>query len=63
MSANPDVDWQRGRLLARQTPTGAEVVEVNWVDHQECPANVPGSTAREEAYSDGGRGIPDIEIL
>ena len=62
-SRNPDVDWHRSRLLALQTPGGAEVVAVDRVDHQECPGNVAGSTAREEACSEGGGGIPDIEIL
>jgi hypothetical protein len=38
-------------------------VAVVWVDHRECPGNVPGSTAREEAYSEGGGGILDIQIL
>jgi len=36
---------------------------VDRVDHQECPRNVPGSTAREEACSEGGGGIRDIQIL
>jgi len=62
-SRNPDVNWQRGRLLALRTPGGAEVVAVDRVDHRECPGNVPGSTAREEARSKGGGGIPDIQIL
>jgi len=39
------------------------VVAMDRVDHQECPRNVPGSTAREEACSEGGGGIPDIQIL
>jgi len=39
------------------------VVAADRVDHQECPGNVPGSTAREEACSEGGGGIPDIQIL
>jgi len=50
-SRNPDVDWESGRLLALQHPGGAEVVAVDRIDHQECPGNVPGSTAREEACS------------
>jgi len=50
-SRNLDVDWQRGRLLALRTPGGAEVVAVDRVDHQECPVNVPGSTATEAAVS------------
>jgi len=62
-SRNPDVDWHSGRLLALRTPGGAEVVAVNRVDHQECPGNVPASTAREEACSQGGGGIPDNQIL
>jgi len=62
-SRNPDVDWQRGRHLALRTPWGAEVVAADRVDHQECPRNVPGSTAREEACSEGGSGSPDIRIL
>ena len=62
-SRNPDVDWQSGRLLAFRTTGGAEVVAVDRVDHQECPGNAPGSTAREEACSEGGSGIPDIQIL
>jgi len=62
-SGNPDLDWQRGRLLALGTPSGAEVVAVSWVDHQESPGNVPESTAREDACSERGGGIPDIEIL
>jgi len=60
---NPGVDCQSGRLLALQTPGGAEVVAVNRVEHQECPGNVPGSTTGEEACSEGGGGIPDIQIL
>jgi hypothetical protein len=39
------------------------VVAVNCVDHQECPRNVPESTAREEVCSEGGGGILDIQIL
>jgi len=62
-SRNPDVDCQSGRLLALQTPEGADVVAVDRVDHQECPGNAPGCTAREEACSEGGGGIPDIQIL
>jgi hypothetical protein len=62
-SRNPDTDWQSGRLLALGTPGGAEVVAVDQVDQQECPRNVPGSTAREEACSKGRGGIPDIQIL
>ena len=62
-SRNPDVDWQCGRLLALRTPAGAEVVAVDRVDHQECPGNVPGCTARQEACSEGGGGIPDIQKL
>jgi hypothetical protein len=62
-SRNPDVDWQSGRLLALRTPGGAEVVAVDRADHQECPGRVPGSKAKEEAYSEGGGGIPDIQIL
>jgi len=60
---NPDVDWQRSRRSALRTPWGAEVVAVDQVDHQHCPGNVPGSAAREEACSEGGGGIPDIQIL
>jgi len=62
-SRNPDVDWQSGRLLALRTPGGAEVVAVDCVDHQGCPGNAPGSTAMEEACSEGGGGIPDIQML
>jgi hypothetical protein len=62
-SRNPDVDWQIGRLLALRTPGGAELLAVDRVDNQECPGSAPGSTAREEACSEGGGGIPDIEIL
>jgi len=62
-SWNPDVDLQSGRLLALRPPGGAEVVAVDWVDHQECTWNVPGSMAREEVCSEGGGGIPDIQIL
>jgi hypothetical protein len=40
-----------------------EVVAVAWVDHQDCPGNVPVSTAREVACSEGGSGMPDIQIL
>jgi len=50
-SRNPDVDWQRGRLFALGTPGAADVVAVDRVDHQECPNNVPGSRAMEEACS------------
>jgi hypothetical protein len=62
-SRNPDVDWQSGRNLALRTRGGAEVVAVDLVDYQECPGKVPGSTAREEACSEGGGSIPDIQIL
>jgi hypothetical protein len=47
-SRDPDVDWQNGRLLALRTPGGAEVVAVDWVNHQEYRGNAPGSTAREK---------------
>ena len=50
---NPDVDWQSVRLFALRTPGGAQEVAMDWVNHQECPGNVPGSTAREEACSEG----------
>jgi len=62
-SSNPNVDWQHIRLFALRTPGGAEVLDVDRVDHQECPANAPESSAREEACSEGGSGIPDIQIL
>jgi hypothetical protein len=62
-SRNPDVDWQHCPLLALRTPCGAELVAVGQVDIQECPGNVQGSTAREEACSEGASGIPDIQIL
>jgi hypothetical protein len=62
-SRHPDVEWQSGRLLALRTPGGTEVVAVDLVEDQECPGNVPGSTAREEACSEVGGGIPDIQIL
>jgi hypothetical protein len=39
------------------------VVAVDRVDHQECPGNAPASNAREEACSEGGGGIPDVQIL
>jgi len=39
------------------------VVAVDRVGHQECPGDVPGFTAREEACSKGCGGIPDIQIL
>jgi len=62
-SRNPDIDWQSGWLLALRTTGKSEVVAVNPVDHQKCPGNVPGSTTREEACSEGVGGIPDIHIL
>jgi len=62
-SRNPDVDWHSCRLLALRIPEGPEVVAVDGVDHQECPGNVPRSIAREEACSEGGGGIRDIQIL
>jgi len=62
-SRKPEVEWQCGRQLALQTSGGAAVVAVDRVDHQECPGNSPGSMAREEASSEGGGGIPDIQIL
>jgi len=62
-SRNPDIDWQSCRHLALRTPGGAEVVAVDRVDHEECPGNAPRSTAREEACSEAGGGIPDIQIL
>jgi len=49
--------------LALRTPGGAEVVAVDRVDHQDSPGNVPGYMTREEACSEGGGGIPDIQIL
>jgi hypothetical protein len=36
---------------------------VDRVDRQEYPRNVPGSTATEEACSEGGGSILDIQIL
>jgi len=61
---NPDIDWQRNRLLSPQIPGGVEVLAVDRVDHQECPANIPGSMAKEEeACSEEGRSIPDTQIL
>jgi len=62
-SRNAEVDWQSGRLVALGTPGGADVVAVERVDHQACPRNVPGSTAREEACCEGGGGDEDIQIL
>jgi len=62
-SRNPDVDWQRGWLLALRIPGAAEVVSVNSVHRQECHGNVPGSMARKELCSNGGGGFPDIQIL
>jgi len=62
-SRNTDVDWQSGRHLPERTPGGADVLAMDQVDHQECPGNVPGSTASEEACSEGGGGILDIQIL
>jgi len=62
-SRNPDVDWQCTRHFALRTTGGAAVVAVVPVDHQECPSNVPGSTAGEEACSEGAGGFPDIQIL
>jgi len=38
-------------------------VAVDRVDHQQCPGNVQGSTARKEACCEGGGGNPDIQIL
>jgi len=60
---NPDVDWRRGPLLPLQTAGTAEVVMVDWVDHQEWPGNVQESVARDEACSKGGVGILDIQIV
>ena len=39
------------------------MVAVDQVDHQESTRNVPESTAREEACSEAGGGIPDIQKL
>jgi len=36
---------------------------VDHVNHWEWPVIEPGSTAVEEACSEGGGGIPDIQIL
>ena len=47
-SRTPDINRQRGRLLALPTAEEAEVVEVHQLDHQECAGYVPGSMAREE---------------
>jgi hypothetical protein len=49
--------------LALVTPGGVEEVAVDWVDHQKCAGNAPGCTARKEAFSEAGSGIPDIQIL
>jgi hypothetical protein len=38
-------------------------VPVDRVDPHDCPRNVPGSTARQEEWSEDGGGIPDIPIL
>ena len=62
-SRKADSDWQCAQLLALQTPGGAEVVAVDRVDHQDCPGNEPVPMAREAACSEGGGGIPDIQIL
>jgi hypothetical protein len=62
-SRNPDIHWQSGRLMARRIARVAEGGAVDRVAHQECPANVPGSTARDEACSKGGGGIPHIQII
>ena len=45
-SKNRDVIWQHGRLLALQTPRGADIVALDQVDHKECHGNVPGPTAK-----------------
>jgi len=39
------------------------VVAVDRVDHQKSARNKPGSMAREEACSEGGGSIPDIQML
>jgi len=62
-SSNPDVDWKHGQLLAWRTHMGADVVVVDREDHQECPGNVLGSSAREEAGSTGGGSIPGVQKL
>jgi len=62
-SRDSDVHWLCGRLLALRTPGGAEVVAVDQVDHQECPGDVPWCPVKEEACSEGGSSIPDIQIL
>jgi len=62
-SRNPDVNWQRGRLLALRNLGGPQVVTVDRVDHQQCPGNVSGPSARKVACSEAGGGIPDIQIL
>jgi len=60
---NHEVNGMQSRLLAMRTPWGAEVIAVDQVDHQQCPANVPGTTARQEEWSAQGGSIPDISIL
>jgi len=60
---NPDNELQSSLLFPLRTPGGAEVVAVDQEKHQECPRNVPGFTAREEAGCEGGGGIPEIQIL
>jgi len=49
--------------LALQTPGRAEEVAVVRVNPWECPGNEAGFTAREEACSDAGGSIPEIQIL
>jgi len=39
------------------------VVAVDWVDHQECPRDVPEFMAREEACFEGGSSIPETQII
>jgi len=39
------------------------VVVVDQVENQECPGNVPESMAGEEECSEGGCGIPDVQLL
>jgi len=62
-SSDPIINRQHARLLILRTPGGGGVAAVHWVDLHECPPNVPRSMSREEACSEEGGGIPDIQIL
>jgi hypothetical protein len=62
-SNNPDVDWQHGVLFGSAKPKVNGSGGSGQGRPSGMPVNVPGSTAREEASSEVGSIIPDIQRL